>query len=103
MPKQEFKIMIIVNIFLFLFIGLANFGIANELNSYPNDLRYVRWTPFMIQDSHAYTFVNGNLVGVGGDYLMFNFPFWLFLIAIAMNVYFLFRLQRSIETKQSPF
>ena len=101
MPKKEFKAMIILNIVLFLLIGLGDYGIGNEFNSYPNDLRYIRWSPFMIQDSHAYTFLNGNLVGIGGDVLMLNFPFWLFLIAIAMNLYFLFRLQKSKETKQN--
>ncbi len=93
--------MIIVNIVLLLLIGLGDYGIGNEFNNYPNDLRYIRWSPFMIQDSHAYTFLNGNLVGIGGDVLMLNFPFWLFLIAIAMNLYFLFRLQKSKETKQN--
>jgi hypothetical protein len=101
MLKQEIKAMIIVNIFLFLFLGLADYGIGNELNSYPHDLRYINWSPFLIQDSHAYTFVNGNLVGIGGDVLMLNIPFWLFLIAVVTNIYFLFRFQRSKETKQS--
>jgi predicted RND superfamily exporter protein len=47
--------------------------------------------------------VNGNnYVGIGSDVLMLNVPFWLFFIAIAVNLYFIFRLQRSKETKQNP-
>jgi hypothetical protein len=101
MPKQ-FKLMIFVNFLLILFFVLAEFGIGNELNSYPNDLRYIRWSPFVIQDVHAGAFINGNWVAVGATTLTINFPFWLFFVAMAVNLYFMFKLQRSKETKQPP-
>ncbi len=100
--SKQFKLIILVNALLILLFVLSEYQIGSELNSYPNDLRYIRWSPFDIQDSHAYTFVNGNLVGIGGHVLMLNFPFWLFFAAIAINMYFIYRLQRSKETKQTP-
>lgn len=67
----------------------------NEFNSYPQDLRFVHWSAFLIQDSHAGTFMNGNYVGIGGDVLMVNFPFWIFFVAIAVNFYFMVRFYRN--------
>jgi hypothetical protein len=97
---KDSKLMILANVFLSLLFVLANYGIGNEFNSYPHDLRYIHWSPFLIQDSHAYTFVNGNLVGIGGDVLIYNFPFWIFFVAIAVNIIFFYRLQRTKETSQ---
>jgi 4-hydroxybenzoate polyprenyltransferase len=81
---------------------LAEYGIGNELNSYPNYLRQIHWSPVLIQDSHVGAFVNGNWVGVGGDYFLVNFPFWLLFVAIAVNIYFIYTLQRKSEIKQTP-
>jgi hypothetical protein len=100
--SKQFKLIILVNALLILLFVLSEYQIGNELNSYPNDLRYIRWSPFDIQDSHAYAFVNGNLVGIGAHVLMLNFPFWLFFTAIAINMYFIYRLQKSKDTKQTP-
>jgi hypothetical protein len=99
---RQFKLMIFVNVILILFFVLAEYGIGNELNSYPNDLHYISWSPFVIQDVHAGALINGNWVPVGSTTFTINFPFWLFFVAIAVNLYFMFRLQRGKETKQNP-
>ena len=100
--SKQFKLIILVNALLMLLFVLSEYSIGNELNSYPNDLRYIRWSPFVIQDVHAGALINGNWVAVGATTLTINFPFWLFFVAIAVNLYFMFRLQRSKETKQTP-
>jgi hypothetical protein len=97
---KQFKLMILVNILLSLLFFFSNFSIWAELNSDPTVLRSVVFTPFSITDSHAGSVVNGNqFIPLSGIVGMLNFPFLLFFIAIAVNISFIFRLQRSKETK----
>ena len=100
--SKQFKLIIFVNILLILLFVSAEYGLENQFNSHPNELHSIRWSPFVIQDVQAGAFINGNWVAVGATTLTINFPFWLFFVAIAVNLYFMFRLQRSKETKQTP-
>ena len=99
--SKQLGIIVAVNVVLILLFVLAEYGIGNELNSYPNDLHYIRWSPFLIQDNHAGAFVNGNWVAVGAIYLTINFPFWLFFASTAINLIFIVKLLRDKE-KQNP-
>lgn len=86
-------------ILIFLYVYF-NYAVWAELNGEPNMLRLIKFGPFSIQDSHIGTLINGTqFVSVNGIVLMQNYPFWLFFVAIAINFYFLFRMQRSNETK----
>lgn len=101
MPKQ-FKLMLLANIFLILFFVLTSYSIANDFNSSPNDLLYVKWNFFgFIHILHSGYLVNGNYYDIGADRLFIDFPFWLFFVTVAVNMYFMFKLQRSNETKQN--
>ena len=73
-------IIVVVNaVLIWLFVS-ANYFIGNELNSYPNELRYIRWSLFLIQDSHA---ASGAIVQIP------NYPFWLFFASTAINLFFI--------------
>jgi type III secretory pathway component EscV len=67
----------------------TNYVIWAEFSNYPG-ARLVIFNAFMIQDSPTTT---------TGIAVIPNFPFWLFFIAIAVNMYFIIKLQRKQETK----
>ena len=46
--------------------------------------------------------VDGKIYRADGMGIMPNFPFWLFFLSTAVNMYFITKLQRSKETKQTP-
>lgn len=46
--------------------------------------------------------VGGTPLATGGLLNSPNYPFWLFFISTAINLYLIIRLQRSKETKQNP-
>jgi hypothetical protein len=90
MPRQ-FKLMIIVNIlFGLLFVGF------NFLFAFIGNVSHTTgWTPLWltIYDYHTYS-INGVVIP--------NFSFYFFWALLLANVYFMFRLQRGKETKQTP-
>jgi type III secretory pathway component EscV len=45
--------------------------------------------------------VDGEIYRIDGMGIMPNFPFWLFFVAIAVNIYFIFCLQISKEAKKT--
>jgi|WetSurMetagenome_2_1015567.scaffolds.fasta_scaffold79603_2 hypothetical protein len=87
---------IVANAFLVLLFVYSNFIIWSELNSEPALLRSLHFGPFWIQDIHAGIVTSGNLFSpVNGVILLENFPFWLFFVAIAVNLFFLYKLQKE--------
>ena len=91
---------LVANAILALLFVYFNYFIWAELNSGPNMLRLLNFGPFYIQDSHMGVLINGTQYSpVNGIVLMQNYPFLLFFVAIAVNLYFLFKLQRSNENK----
>jgi hypothetical protein len=61
-----------------------------------NNLGYVmsRWNPF-------YVFVDFG-PGVKGIVTILNVPFWLFWVSMAVNMYYIVKLQKSKETQKQP-
>jgi hypothetical protein len=91
---KQLRIIIATNILLVLVYIWGNYIIWAEFSSYPTSERFVVYNAFSIIDSIA---------GTNGITVITNFPFWLFFVAIAVNVYFIVRLQKSkFDTKSSP-
>ena len=99
MPKQ-FKLMLIVNVLLILLFVLANYAMWNMVNSNTH-LGHTTMNPLNIIESMWGDVVEGKIYRIDGMGIMRNFPFWIFFVAIAVNLYFIYRLQRT-ETKQTP-
>ena len=89
MPKQ-FKLMIYVNVLLGFF-----FVVSNLVYDYFGNMQshYALWSPLWM------TFYNSNIVDLGAQEP--NFSFYFFWALLLINVYFIVRLQRSKETKQT--
>jgi|WetSurSiteA1Bulk_404760.scaffolds.fasta_scaffold219338_2 hypothetical protein len=89
--NKQFKLMIFVNILLGLLFVAFNFMYSNLATGEHRGL----WGSLWI------TFYNIHSVGdIGVQYP--NFAFYFFWVLMIVNVYFVYRLQRSKETKQTP-
>ena len=91
---KQYKLMIFVNILLaFLFIAV------NLIYNYFDSIRptVIVWSPFWL------TFYNPQAAATIGDVGSPepNFSFYFFWALLLANVYFIVRLQRSKETKQT--
>jgi hypothetical protein len=91
--SRQFKLMILVNALLgFLFIAMNLIYVFGR--GRPSD---ILWSPLWL------TFYDSQALRTIGDLGLQipNFSFYFFWISIIINVYFLYRLQRSKETKQN--
>ena len=98
MPKQ-FKLMLFVNVLLILLFVLANYAMWNLVNSNTH-LGHTTMNPLNVIESMWGDVVDGEIYRIEGMGIMPNFPFLIFFVAIAVNLYFIHRLQRT-ETKQT--
>jgi hypothetical protein len=89
MPKQ-FNLMLLVNVLLSLLFVAFNF-MYSSLST--GDHRAL-WGPLSITFYNVRSFAD-----IGLTYP--NFAFYFFWVLMIVNVYFIFRLQRSKETKQN--
>ncbi len=98
---KKLSIILAVNaIFTLLFVW-TSYAIASNFSKYPNELVMVRWNFFGFFDIyHAGSLVNGDLVATGAHYLTFDFPFWLFFVSTAVNLFLIIILLREKETKK---
>jgi hypothetical protein len=90
--RRQLITAIIVNAFLVLFFIYSNFSIWNMLNEY--QLIEGSWSPLSV----AYVgkgFVGGAPLATGGLLFSPNYPFWLFFISTAINLYLIIKLQRK--------
>jgi hypothetical protein len=103
MMLKKLSTILAVNVILILLFVWASYSIASDFSKYPNELVMVRWICFGLFDIyHAGGLVNGNFVATGAHDLFFDFPFWLFFVSTAVNLFFIILLLRPKETKQKP-
>ena len=102
MIRNRFKVEITFNLVLALIFLGSNFQIWERFNDQTYIVGSIHFDPLMIQLSQRMAYTAGNWLPLNTIVTEPNFPFWLFFVAIAVNLYFIFRLQRSIETKQIP-
>jgi hypothetical protein len=95
--SKQFKLMIMVNALLIFLFLIANYALWNMVNSNTH-LGHTVMNPLNVIESMWGDVVEGEIYRIDGMGIMPNFPFWLFFVAIAINMYFIFRLQRTKET-----
>ena len=88
---------IAVNALLIFSFLIANYALWNMVNSNTH-LGHTVMNPLNVIESMWGDVVDGEIYRIDGMGIMPNFPFWLFFVAIAINMYFIFRLQRTKET-----
>jgi hypothetical protein len=94
MPKQ-YKLMIFVNSLLGFFFVVSNL-VYDYFGNMPS--HHTLWSPLWLT---FYNYVFAEQFGGDAGSQEPNFSFYFFWALLLVNVYFIFRLQRSKETKQT--
>lgn len=87
---------VIANLILAVLFVIQNYGLWDEFNSESQIpiIGSVHFDPFWIQFNQRMVFTSNNWVDLTGVYSVPNFPFWLFFITIAVNLYFIYKLSK---------
>jgi len=94
---------IIVNVVLVLFFIYSNFAIWGMVNgtsinyangNYNYNLVTSHWSPFGV-DARHFSYYNGSFGTVAGIFWSYNFPYWLFFVSTAINIYFIAKLAKN--------
>ncbi len=97
------KYAIVTNLILALLFVAFNYVIWDDVQSTRHLVQLVSFSPLLIFIQPLGALDNWQIQPIGlAKVPMVNFPFWIFFVAIAVNLYFIIRLQRSKETKQNP-
>jgi hypothetical protein len=97
---RKLRIAVIANVLLVLIFVYSNFSIWDMLNEH--SLIQGSWTPWLVDYVGKAVLPGEKPLATGGLLISPNYPFWLFFLSTAVNLYLLIRLQRSKETKQNP-
>jgi hypothetical protein len=86
---------IIFNAILGLLYVYFSFSLWNTINGRLKDGYGSEWSAWQI-----------GVIPLSNDHIVpvfdLNIPFWIFWVIVACNIYFIIRLQRRKETKQTP-
>ena len=91
---------IVVNASLVLLFIYANFSIWSVVNGNGDSSLLITsiWGPVGISAPH-YSYANGVLSQSLGIYWYYNFPYWLFFISTAVNLYFIAKKAKTKTTE----
>ncbi len=92
------KIALTANLILALLFLYSNFSLWASVNSEYPYLTVSHWSPLGIVASHYYGnpyFTNSIVPEL---FLGWNFPFWIFFVAIAVNLCFIYKLSKIDKT-----
>jgi hypothetical protein len=89
------KYAIVINIILCLLFIYFNFSLWGEVNAEYPILIPSHWSPLGITAPH-YVILNDNSIAiVQGLYSYFNYPFWIFFVLLAVNLYFVIKIAKT--------
>ena len=92
------KTAIICNIILALIFVYTNFSLWELVNAEYPYLIASHWSPLGISAPH-YIISNGSVSIVQTIYMYFNTPFWIFLLLLIVNLYFIVRLGKEAKSQ----
>jgi hypothetical protein len=96
---KHLRNVIITNVLLILVLVASDYFQWFTINNYTTKSNIeIFWTPFLIHWNSFVYMPNGKNI-LDGFVLFFNYPFVIFLLATAVNLYFIIELGRSKETK----
>ena len=96
---RKLTLIVVVNVVLILLFVVTNYGMWNMVDTYPI-LGHTEMNPLNVIASMWGEVVDGEIYRVEGFRIMPNFPFWLFFVSTAVNLYFIVN-QERIKTKQT--
>ena len=93
------KSAVAANLILALIFLYTSFSLWNSVNAGSPYLIASHWSPLGIIASHYVLNENGFVTLSQTLYSYFNTPFWIFWVMVMANLYFIFKLQSSKDTK----
>jgi hypothetical protein len=90
--------MVSVNVFLGLLYVISSYWIWAEVNKWVKWNIAANWTPILI---FPYPIPDTTQIQMA-IFPLWNVPFILFCVILAINIFFIFSLQRNKVTKQTP-
>ncbi len=96
---KHLKWAFVANALMILLYVYFNYFVWAEFNN--GGLIYSWWNPFWIQISHAGSLINGQFIPTMGLTMFPNYFFIWYFVTTAINLFFMVKLQRSNETKQT--
>ena len=99
---NRFRDIFYIDAFLALVFLGENTYVWERLNGQYPIIGSVHADPFWITFTQSMVFSGGTWVDLHDVINLPNLPFWIFFVTVAMNLIFIYSLQRSKETKQNP-
>jgi hypothetical protein len=96
-PSSVLAWILLVNTLLAISFVYINFSIWDNMNR--QDLISGNWNPFTISFVGKAVVNNELPLATDGLFINPNYPFWLFFLSTTVNLFFIFKLQRSKEKK----
>jgi len=93
---KQLKPMILVNVLLGLLYAFFSFSLWEDVNRLFNVGYGTQWSALKVT-----AFPVAESIHMVPVQQMSNIPFWIFWIMLAANLYFIIKLERDRETKQS--
>jgi hypothetical protein len=90
------KIATVTNLILALLFVVFNYVIWDDVQSTAHLVQLVSFSPLLIYIQPLGGLDNGQIIPISmAKVPMFNFPFWLFFVALAVNLYFIYKLSKT--------
>lgn len=90
------KIALISNLILTALFILSSLLLWNQINGNGHSLIVSsHWNPLTVVATHYGYTVSGDFVAGLGIFQYYNLPFWIFFVAIAVNLYFIYKLSKK--------
>ena len=90
----RFRSIIIVNAALILLFVASNYVVWDMVNSNTH-LGHTSMNAINIVESMWGDVIDGNIERINGLSILPNLPFWLFFVAVALNLFFIYKLSRA--------
>lgn len=94
------KYAIATNLIVGLIFIYCNLTLWDSVNAESPYVIASHWSPLGIVATH-YVISDGSISMLDALYLYFNFPFWLFFVALAVNLYVIYKLSKEQSTTQN--
>ncbi len=91
---RKLTLIVVVNVVLILLFVVTNYGMWNMVDTYPI-LGHTVMNPINVIVSMWGEVVDGEIYRISGIGIMPNFPFWLFFVSTAVNLYFIVKLSKE--------
>jgi|WetSurMetagenome_2_1015567.scaffolds.fasta_scaffold1054886_1 hypothetical protein len=89
------KVAIVANLIMGLLFLYSNFSLWSLVNAEYPYLINSHWSPLGISAPHYYVNSNGSLDIMQRVFSYFNFPFWIFFVALVVNLYFIYKISKE--------